>query len=207
MTLFNLRTRLAFRSAGAWGLAIVVGAGALAAPRAVFAQQMKSPALAKEFVTLMVERKLDAFAVEDPQKPGHFVAALAYPGAQLLVVRGQTASADYMKWQIQQKAYAEAYSALQGSAVAATKLFFQDMGADGLSRESDLVDVVYEKGVDQVLFDGKGSASNLSKSQYEAKLASSDAEYAAMLTLLVNGLRSAGAPAGAGGQAGPDLLP
>ena len=202
MTPAHLLARFACRPAGPWVLAIAIGAGALAAPRAVFAQQTKSPALAKEFVTLMVERKLDAFAAEDPEKPGHFVAALVYPGAQLLVVRGQTASADYMKWQIQQKAYAEAYSALQGSAVAASKLFFQDMGADGLSRNSDMVDVVYEQGADQVLFDGKGS--NLSKSQYEAKLTSSDAEYATMLQLLLNGLRAA---APAGGQAAPDLLP
>jgi hypothetical protein len=141
-------------------------------------------------VKLMTERNLTAYAIEDAAKPGHFVAALAYPGVQLLVVSARSSSLDYVRWQIAQKQYAEAYSALNSSAVPDSKLFFQDMGCDGLTRDGALIDVMYEKAADQVLFDGKGKASKLSKTEYETKLTAADAQYSAMLSALLAGLRT-----------------
>jgi hypothetical protein len=153
------------------------------------AQESKSSPLAKELMTLMTEQKLDAFAVPDPAKPGYFVAVRSYPNVQLLVVGAQSSSADYVKYQIDQKAYGEAYSGLNASAVADTKIFLQDMGCDGLHKEGEHVDVMYEKASTQVLFDGNGKTSGLSKSAYAAKVTATDAHYSEMLTMLLEGLR------------------
>jgi hypothetical protein len=154
------------------------------------AQESKSAALAKELVTLMGERKLDAFAVQDPATPGYFVAVRPYPDVQLLIVGAQSSSVDYVKYQLDRKDYGEVYSALNASAVPETKVFVQDMGCDGLQKAGEHVDVLYEKAATQVLFDGSGKASGLSKTEYATKAAATDAHYTKMLGMLIAGLRN-----------------
>jgi hypothetical protein len=152
-------------------------------------QDSKSASLAKELTTLLAERHLDAFAVQDPSSPGFFVAVRSYPGVQLLVVGGKSSAIDYLKYQLDRKDYSEAYSALHSSAEPDTKLFVHDMGCDGLARESDQVDVVYEKAADQMLFDRAGKASGLSKDAYATKLMAIDAQYAALLDIVLKAIR------------------
>jgi hypothetical protein len=132
---------------------------------------------------------LDAFAVQDPSRPGFFVAVRSYPGVQLLVVGGKSSAIDYIKYQLDRKDYGEAYSALHSSAAPDTKLFVHDMGCDGLTGESGQVDVVYEKGADQMLFDGAGKASGLSKDGYATKFMAIDEEYAALLDIVLKAIR------------------
>jgi hypothetical protein len=183
----------------AFAIAVAVCWAAL--PHPARAQDTRSAGVAKELATLMAERKLEAFAAQDPAAPDRFVAALAFPGVQMLVVDARSSSPDYIKWQIQEKQYADAYSTLNSTAVPDTKLFIQDMGCNGLSHGSEHVDVMYERNSDQMLFDGKGRASGLSREEYVKKLGSADERYSAMLTLLLEQLRAAGAaPASPGGQ-------
>jgi hypothetical protein len=176
-------------------LALAVGAGI---PPAAWAEGTRSSAVAGELVTLMAERKIEAFAVQDPAAPDRFVAALAFPGVQMLVVDARSSSPDYIRHQIAQKQYAEAYSALNSTAVPDTKLFIQDMGCNGLSQGSEQVDVMYERNADQTVFDGKGKASGLSKNDYAKKLGTADERYSAMLTLLLGQLRATPEAGGAG---------
>jgi hypothetical protein len=112
---------------------------------------------------------LTAFAVQDPAAPTRFVAALLFPETQLLIVAAVSTSPDYIRAQIAEKQYAEVYSALNASAAPETKLFFQDMGCDGLSRDGEQVDVMYDETGQQVLFDGQGKISGLSKNEYAAR--------------------------------------
>jgi hypothetical protein len=157
------------------------------------AQESKSAALAKELVTLMGERKLDAFAVQDPATPGYFVAVRPYPDIQLLIVGAQSSSVDYVKYQLDRKDYGEVYSALNASAVPETKVFVQDMGCDGVRREGDPVDVVYHQAATQILLDGTGKASGLSKSAYAAKATELDVRYADLLRVVLETIRAAAA--------------
>jgi hypothetical protein len=158
-------------------------------PVMALGQDCKSAPLAKELTTLLAERRLDAFAVQDPSRPGFFVAVRSYPGVQLLVVGGSSSAIDYITYQLARKDYGEVYSALHSSAASATKLFVHDMGADGLTRESDQVDVVYEKDADQMLVDRAGRASGLSKEAYASKVTAIDEEYAALLDIVLKEIR------------------
>jgi hypothetical protein len=168
-------------------------AGVLVQPRLVFAQDGKagSAVTTKELVTSMTTQQLTAFAVQDPAAPTRFVAALLFPETQLLIVAAVSTSPDYIKAQITQKQYAEVYSALNASAAPETKLFFQDMGCDGLSRDGEQVDVMYDETGRQVLFDGQGKISGLSKNEYAAKFGTAETQYTAIVTVLLNGLRTA----------------
>jgi hypothetical protein len=170
-------------------LAVVLAGAAGTAAR----EDSKSAPLAKELTTLMTTRQLDVFAVEDPTRPGYFVAVRAYPGVQLLLVGAESNSIQYMEYQLERKDYGEAYSALNSTAVPATKLFVQDMGCDGVRREGDRIDVIYQQAASQFLLDGSGKANGLSKDAYSVKAAQLDAQYAELLQLVLDSIRSAAA--------------
>ena len=174
-------------------LTAAVVAAVLVQPRLVLAQDGKagSPVTTKELVATMTTQQLTAFAVQDPAAPTRFVAALLFPGTQLLMVAAVSTSPDYIKAQLAQKEYAEVYSALNASAAPETKLFFQDMGCDGLSRDGEQVDVMYDESGRQVLFDGQGKISGLSKNEYAATFGTAETQYTAMVTVLLKGLRAA----------------
>ena len=145
---------------------------------------------ASEFVMLMKSRGLEAYAVQDPNTPGGFVAAMLVPDVQLLVVAAKSTSPDYLQTQIAQQQYQEVYSTLSSTAVPGTELFFQDMGCDGLARDGDEnVDIVYKRGTVQTIFDGDWKKHNMSKTAYEEKYQNADTSYGALLTLLTAGLR------------------
>jgi hypothetical protein len=157
------------------------------------APESKSAALAKDLSELMASRGIDAFAAQDRARPAFFVAVRSYPGVQLLLVGAESTAVEYVKYQVEHKNYGEAYTALHSSAVPATKLFVQDMGCDGLQRDGDPVDVVYHQASTQLLLDGNGKASALSKEAYTAKAAEADARYAELLQLVLKAIRADGA--------------
>lgn len=153
------------------------------------AADSRSEPLAKELATLLQQQKLDVIAAADPADDKRFVAALFFPG-QLLVVAGHYAAPSLLAQEVSQKQYREVYTALQGAADAESKVFIQDMGADGLQADAAAsVDVMYERGVDQTFFDGKPQQHKMSKAVYDKKFAEADASYAAMLTLLIKQAR------------------
>lgn len=171
---------------------LVFGAASTMRPLTLFAQEMRSAPLAKELTALMTAAKLDAMALQDPDAPDRFVAVMLFPEVQLLMVSAAHPSADYVKWQIEQKQYPDAYASLQQSGLTNTRLFFQDLGADGLSRPgTDNVDVMYERGV-QTLLNGNPENGGGSKGGYEKKLREADAQYSRLLQLAIDALRRSG---------------
>jgi hypothetical protein len=58
-------------------------------------------------------------------------------------------------YQIQQKKYRDVYSVLQQPDATAGRVFFQDIGADGLTTTPGAVDVMYVSG-EQTVLDGQG---------------------------------------------------
>jgi hypothetical protein len=141
----------------------------------------QSPALAKELQTVMVEKKLDAIAAADPETAGGFIAVLLFPDVQLLAVAAPHPSADYLQYQIAQKNYREVYSVLQQTDVTPRRLFFQDLGADGLRGAGPAVDVMYDRGK-QTLLDGRGR--DASKA-----LRAADERYARILRIAIAAAR------------------
>jgi hypothetical protein len=74
----TLKTRVAIGS--------LVALVALSLAPAASAQESKSAALAKQLAAALDAGKLDSIAAKDPDAPDVFVAALYFPGIQLLVV-------------------------------------------------------------------------------------------------------------------------
>jgi len=155
----------------------------------------QSPKAATELVSLMKARGLSTVAATDPQNPGRLVAAMLIPDVQLLVVGAKSTAAPYLEAQIGQGQYADAYAVLNSTAVPESKIFFQDMGCDGLTNANDGVDIMYERGKDQTIFDGDWKRQKMSRQDYDDKLQKADSEYQRMLTLLTERLQ---APATAG---------
>lgn len=166
---------------------LVRGAGLHAEPFA-------SAAAARELVLALEQLGLEAIAAADAPEPGTFVAALYIPGSQLLVVSARHPSVEGVAHRIAMRQYREVYLDLQGTPTPQNKFFVQDARADGILSAvpgSGDVDVVYEDGVRQTLFNGDFKAQRLTAAAYDAKLAAADAHYARLLKLLTSAVRQA----------------
>lgn len=164
---------------------------AAAAATPAFAQ-IKSPALAKELAASLSARQLDAYAVQDPVAENAFVAALSYPGVQLLVIAARHSEAAYLLRLIGDHNYRGIYTALQGTTINEGRLFVQDMGADGLRAvETQQGDIVY-RGTEQTVLSG-----DVKNRRYREKLAALDDAYAGALQLLLDSVAKSPAPTAA----------
>ena len=177
------------RSAIRCGLMAAVVLFALV-PAAGARQESVSATVAKELVTAMTAGNLTSIAVEDPEKPGHFIAAMVFPGVQILLVAGQIPSPEYLKYQLTQKQFNDVYTGLQSNAVPDTKVFFHDLGGDGLHPAGESVDMMYERGKTQTTFDRNWKSRGLSQSEYQKKFREADTRYARLLTLALKAVRA-----------------
>jgi hypothetical protein len=151
------------------------------------AQTSRSGPAAQGLATLLTERKLDAVATRDPEQADRFVAALFFPG-QLLVVAGQYAAPSLLTEKLTNRKYRDVYADVYGAAVPDSKIFFQDLGADGLhAGGGQAIDLMYEKGVTQTIFDG--AEPGLSAKAYQDKFTKADAQYQRLLSLLIQELK------------------
>ena len=137
-----------------------------------------SVAIAKELGEALSGRQLSAIAAKDPDTPGRYIAALNFPEVQLLVVSASYTDPAVLDDAIARKDYQTVYAALQGPNTRQGRVFFQDMGADGLRVDgSGSVDVMYEQGTDQTLFDGNRKA--------KEKFAKAETTYERLLSVLL----------------------
>jgi|SRR5215831_3213632 len=145
----------------------------------------------KELAAYLTSHNQTAIAARDPDS-GVFIAALFYPGVQLLVVSAKPASPDALAAELAAKNFQDVYAALQDGALRAGRLFVQDLGADGLADGGDSVDVVYDQG-QQTLFDGNPRSHKLSEKAYRDAYTSADTRYAHMVTVLLTEAKRAAA--------------
>ena len=151
------------------------------------AQGFASADAAHRLVSLLDRLGLDAIATVDPEQPGTFVGALYIPGSQLLVVHARHPSVDGLLQRLAARQYREVYLDLQGTPSREGEFFVQDARADGILSAvpgSGDVDVLYEDGGRQILFNGDTNGQHLTAAEYDAKLAAADARYARLLMLL-----------------------
>jgi hypothetical protein len=176
------------RAVRRWSLA---AAGWLLLSSAAFAQESKSVALAKQLAAALDAAKLDSIAAKDPAAPDTYVAALYFPGAQLLVVSAKYSAPQLLDARLTKKEYRDTYIDLSSASVPETKVFVQDGGADGLKakhEENQTIDI-YEAGGKSTTFDGDWKKQKLSEQDYMKTFTTADDRYSAMLTALLNQLR------------------
>jgi len=168
------------------GLGLLVLAGALLAPSPLQAQDSKSAAVAGELTKLLDSMKLDAVAAKFGTD--RFVAALYFPGSQLLVVGAKYSVPERLSFLIGEKQYRDAYADLSSASEQSTKIFVMDLGANGLKfkRENGELDTVDTSG-GSVVFNGERG--KLSEEDYRKAFTSNDEQYSSMLQALVAALK------------------
>lgn len=184
---------------------IVVGLALLVAGSAAATQESASSAKAAVLTKLLDQQQLDAIAVEDPDDPNRFIAALYYPGAQLLAVSAVYPAPELLQQRIAEGKYRDVYVDLQVPATQQGRFFVMDLQADGLHssrRGAAAYDVTYENGGNQVSFDGDWKRQKLGQSQYNSRFEADDQRYARMLAALERKLTSATTPPAAPAKGG-----
>jgi len=156
---------------------------------AAAAQEPRSVALAKELTTLLDGAKLTAIAAKDSSDPDAFVAAMYFSGSQLLVVSARYTPAVLLNEKLAKKDYQEVYIDLNSASVASTRVFVEDLGADGLKadhEEGTAFDSI-DRGGKRSIFDANWKKDQkLTDEQYAKLFADGDALYSRLLQALIN---------------------
>ncbi|HVL67505.1 MAG TPA: hypothetical protein VM364_09605 [Vicinamibacterales bacterium] len=173
--------------------AMALAASLAAAPAVRGDSEAKSPLLVKQLMSLLAARQMEAIATVDPADHGRIVAALAFPGIQLLVISSHHKNADYLQMQITKRQFREVYDALQHGTVQG-RLFFHDLGCDGFAHDGEYIDLFYEGASQRTMFDGNWMAQSLTQAEYEALRKKAEEKYAAALTLLIDATKKVPVP-------------
>jgi hypothetical protein len=155
------------------------------------AQDAKSVALAKQLGSALESAKLDVIAAKDPAAADSFVAALYFPGAQLLVVSARYSAPQLLLARLDKKEYRDTYIDLSSASIPESKVFVQDAGADGLKahgQDGQPFDIVEVSGK-PTNFDGDWKKQKMSEQEYMKVFTTTDDRYAQMLTALLAQLK------------------
>lgn len=173
--------------------AAALAAVLVCAPVFAGGQDAKSPELAKQLAQLLDQKKLDSIAAADKSNPGTYVAALYFPGTQLLVVSAKYTAPQLLDAKLAKKEYREVYIDLSSASIPSSKLFVMDTLADGLvAKPGDTAADSVEKAGTQVTFDGKWKNAKMSEEEYMKVFAQDDADYARVLQMLIDALKTSG---------------
>lgn len=162
----------------------------IAASTGISAQTGRSPDFAGKLASLMAARQLDAFAAKDPDAADRFVAVLFMPQVQLLLVSAQYPVPSELEAQLAQRNYRDVYTALHQPAAQPTRFFLMDGGCDGLRPGADSVDVLYEKGTTQTLFDGRWKNQGITEAVYRKRAEDAETRYVRLLSVLTTALEA-----------------
>src|SRR5207248_277911 len=169
---------------------LVVGLG-LALAAAAQAQESKSAALAKQLAAALDAAKLDSIAAKDPSAPDVFVGALYFPGVQLLVVSAKYTVPALLVGKLGNKQYRDVYIDLNSASVPESKIFVEDLGADGLKAERNENQPydTFEAAGKRTIFDGDYKKQKLSKEEYQKAYGTADDRYSHLLQALLAQLK------------------
>ena len=176
-------TRVGFGS-----LAILV-AVMLASPAA--AQEPKSAALAKQLAAALDAAKIDSLAAADPSQPGTFVAVLYFPNTQFLAVSAKYTVPQLLNDRLAKKEYRDVYIDLNSASVPESKVFIEDVAADGLKakRDENQPYDAYEIAGKRTTFDGDWKKQKLTEQEYMKVFSAADDQYSRILTALLSQLK------------------
>ena len=160
---------------------------ALSLPSTASAQESKSAPLAKQLAAVLDAGKLDSIAAKDPSESDRFIAALYFPGTQLLVISAKYSVPQLLNERLGRKEYRDVYMDLNGASVADSKIFIEDPGADGLKakREDNQPFDQIEMGGKRTMFDGDWKKQKVSEQDYMKAFSTADDRYAQLLAALL----------------------
>lgn len=175
-------------------LALVALSALIVAPAAARAQDVKSAELVKQLTGLLDQKKIDAFATADAQNPGAFIAALYFPGTQLLVVSAKYSAPALLSELLARKDYRAVYAELTSASVPGSKMFVNDVYANGLAFKpagSTPPDSI-ERAAAETTFDGGWKKAKIAEADYIKSFTDADAAYVRVLQALISQLKTTG---------------
>lgn len=150
----------------------------------------KTQALAKQLTELMQTQKLDAIAARTGED--HFAAILFIPGVQMLVVSARYTAPALLNEKIVTRQYRDVYLDLASASVPDSKLFIEDMQADGLraQRVGETPFDIVTKGVGAAFTcDGDHKKKKISEDEYLRSYADFEGAYEKILIALIEQAR------------------
>jgi hypothetical protein len=162
-------------------------------PAVARAQEVKSPDLVKQLTGLLDQKKIDAIAAPDAQNPGSYMAALYFPGTQLLVVSAKYSAPALLTELLARKEYRQVYAELTSASIPGSKLLVNDVYANGLAIKpsgSQPPDGI--EGAIQATFDGGWKKAKIAEVDYIKSFTDADAAYTRVLQALILQLKTAG---------------
>ena len=154
-------------------------------------QESQSAPLAKELVAALAAANLDSVAAKDPNHPGVYIGALYIPGLQLLTIAGEYTAPQLIDARLLKHEYRDVYIELNGTTDPSTRMFVEDLGANGLApRRSgdDPFDTVESQGK-RTMFDGNWGDQRLSEEEYLKIYSEADQRYSQLLAALLAELK------------------
>jgi hypothetical protein len=163
----------------------------IASAAAAAAQDAKSGPLAQQLAAALDAGHLDSLAAKDPSDPDTFIGVLYFKGVQILAVSAKYSAPSLLADKIAQKNYRDVYIDLNSASVPDSKVFIEDLGADGLkARHDDNTPFdTYEAAGKRTSFDGDWKKQKLSEQEYMTIFSAADERYRQMLTALLAQLR------------------
>ena len=157
-------------------------------------RETRSAAAVKELAKALDAAKLEAIAAPDPNEPGTWVAALYFPGAQLLVVSAKYAAPPLLVDKMAAKNYRDIYIDLNSASVAGSKVFIIDQSCNGLIARpnGDEAADSFEHGSKSYAFDGDWKKAKMSEDGYMKAFSDADERYARILNLLTAQAKTSG---------------
>jgi hypothetical protein len=143
--------------------------------------------VAKALTAALDAAKVDSVAAAIPGEEGTFAGTLYFPGLQLLVVEGKYSVPVLLNARIEKKEYRDTYLDLNGAAEPSSKIFIEDLGANGLvfrPQHDDPADV-YEVAGKRIVFNHDWKAQGMSEDDYTKAFTDADARYTVMLKALL----------------------
>lgn len=147
----------------------------------------KSAALAKELAQQLDQAKLEHIAARDPEDNTRFIAAMYFPGLQLITVAGKYGAPVLINEKLLNHNYKDAYIDLSSASDRATRVTVEDLRADGLptAKLKDGPPDSIDQGAVNFVFDFDWKKAKLSEDEYMKKVVAADAQYAKLLTVLL----------------------
>jgi hypothetical protein len=177
------------RTVGA-ALSMVLGLTASLSITPAYANQgSKSAAAAKELSQQLDQAKLQHIATRDPEDPTRFIAAMYFPGMQIVTVSGKYSVPVLINEKLMAKKYQDVYIDLSSASERDSRITIEDLRADGLpvmkvKGASGPTDV-WEQGTTRVVFDFDWKKQKLTEKDFYDKLTAADAQYTRILGLLL----------------------
>ena len=155
------------------------------------AQESKSAALAKQLAAALDAAKIDSVAAADPSEPGTFVAVLYFPNTQFLAVSAKYTVPQLLNDRLAKKEYRDVYIDLNSASVPQSKIFIEDVSADGLKakREENQPYDTFEMGGKRTAFDSEWKKQKLTEQEYMKVFSTADDQYSRILTALLSQLK------------------